>query len=475
VILGLISAAVCHPLDVDDLISSSSGRIAIPNNVLPGYPVTKYEYTGQVFRLMPSDFADHFAVAKDGLLMTTTTLNDVGRNGTASGTLTIVEEHPQFSKIAVTEVIVLAPESMLKFRRHGYDGSVAENSAPGSPVEFDDVTCLVGHVSRSVKLSLTSCQDDFALQSMYPTDGCFLLLTKRRFDAEHDKRKFTCYVQAADKTTGERVIAKLKIKIRDVNDHAPVFTDEYVNISLPFPTEGRHVIGVVKAVDGDGDKVVYQQRQYHTNIVVVPQTGEVVLAEHPESVLDTFTTVVDAIDKRPNPEPRLKSEAPAVVYVSFYLPSDEAKIVEGNDEELSNYVGVDRIERSFLLDRADDLFRFRAKRQSSALRPTKKLEYKETDGAVEGQVVFQLDKDSDREIFKIRDTSNVWVTVDPDGKVRVKKKWDYEELGPEKDINIWVEITNPNSPTGGKSNLPKRSSLYIILFSSNFDLDENKS
>jgi hypothetical protein len=48
---------------------------------------------------------------------------------------------------------------------------------------------------------------------------------------------------------------------------------------------------------------------------------------------------------------------------------------------------------------------------------------------------------------KIRD-ENPWVTVEPNGAVRVKKKWDFEELGREKTIDFWVIITNSGS--GGR-------------------------
>jgi hypothetical protein len=47
----------------------------------------------------------------------------------------------------------------------------------------------------------------------------------------------------------------------------------------------------------------------------------------------------------------------------------------------------------------------------------------------------------------VRD-DNPGVTVEPNGNVRVKRKWDYEELGPEKTIDFWVTITN--SEGGGK-------------------------
>ena len=87
-------------------------------------------------------------------------------------------------------------------------------------------------------------------------------------------------------------------------------------------------------------------------------------------------------------------------------------------------------------------FYFRPKRRATrAVRPTKRTEFTEADGQVEGKIVFQLEKESQHETFKIRD-ENPWVTVEPNGAVRVKKRWDYEELGREKTIDFWVIITN---------------------------------
>ena len=76
-----------------------------------------------------------------------------------------------------------------------------------------------------------------------------------------------------------------------------------------------------------------------------------------------------------------------------------------------------------------------------AVRPTKRIEFTEADGEPEGKIVFQLEMESERETFRIRD-ENPWVTVEPNGSVRVKKKWDYEELGREKTIDFWVIISN---------------------------------
>ena len=87
------------------------------------------------------------------------------------------------------------------------------------------------------------------------------------------------------------------------------------------------------------------------------------------------------------------------------------------------------------------IIHFLCRRVTRAVRPTKRIEFTEADGEPEGKIVFQLEKESEHETFRIRD-ENPWVTVEPNGAVRVKKKWDYEELGREKTIDFWVIITN---------------------------------
>ena len=62
------------------------------------------------------------------------------------------------------------------------------------------------------------------------------------------------------------------------------------------------------------------------------------------------------------------------------------------------------------------------------LRPTKRLEFAETEGRPVGKVMFQLEREGEDEVFGLRFEANPWVTVDPDGAVRVKKEWDHEAL-----------------------------------------------
>ena len=119
--------------------------------------------------------------------------------------------------------------------------------------------------------------------------------------------------------------------------------------------------------------------------------------------------------------PSLTSK-PALVYISF----EENEVLPQNITEAHS-----RVKR----------------RVTRAVRPTKRNDFTEADGEPEGKIVFSLEKESEHETFKIRD-ENPWVTVEPNGAVRVKKKWDYEELGREKTIDFWVIITNSGS--GGK-------------------------
>ena len=100
------------------------------------------------------------------------------------------------------------------------------------------------------------------------------------------------------------------------------------------------------------------------------------------------------------------------------------------------------------------------RRVTRAVRPTKRTDFTEADGEPEGKIVFQLEKESEHETFKIRD-ENPWVTVEPNGAVRVKKKWDFEELGREKTIDFWVIITNSGS--GGTVGLKSESRLNLSV------------
>lgn len=178
--------------------------------------------------------------------------------------------------------------------------------------------------------------------------------------------------------------------------------------------------GKVEATDADGDKVAYRLVTPTNYLVIVPQTGDLLLTEEPLEEVE-LELVVEAHDLR---TPSRTSPRPAQI-LFHYRPQMPSKV----DLDLN-------------LQELEEKQLHRTKRRvTRAVRPTKRIEFTESDGDPEGRNVFQLEKETDRETFKIRD-ENPWVTVEPNGAVRVKKKWDYEELGPEKTIDFWVTITN---------------------------------
>lgn len=240
------------------------------------------------------------------------------------------------------------------------------------------------------------------------------------------------------------------------------------------------VLGAVTAEDADDkDTIVYQLSTPTDIIIVIPQTGEVVLTGNPLNMTagSKMEFLVEAHDSRP---PIRTSSQPAQIWLNiFRQPSSEeiyGKYLEkfandlyynepyhfiprqcasqnwnlcDNNLELEHHsvkkfkkVSDNEIRnlRNTLFDNA--IHRITKRRVTRAVRPTKRIELSETDGENEGRVVFQVEKEAERETFKMRE-ENPWISVEPNGAVRVKKKWDYEELGPEKVIDFWVVITNP--------------------------------
>lgn len=226
----------------------------------------------------------------------------------------------------------------------------------------------------------------------------------------------------------------------------------------------------------DGDTVVYQLATPTDVIIVVPQTGEVVLTGNPLNMTagSKMEFVVEAHDTRP---PIRVSQQPAQIWLNIFRQPTSEEIYGKYLEKFTNELyynepyhflrrhcitkkwytsenGNKRAKKSISAENAqnvelsdDNVHRIMKRRVTRAVRPTKRIDLSETDGESEGRVVFQVEKEAERETFKMRE-ENPWISVEPSGAVRVKKKWDYEELGPEKVIDFWVVITNPG--IGGK-------------------------
>lgn len=178
-------------------------------------------------------------------------------------------------------------------------------------------------------------------------------------------------------------------------------------------------IGKVQAKDADGDKVAYKLTSPSNYVIIVPQTGELVLAGEPDK--HELLLEIEAHDLR---TPSLTSDHPAKVLIEFSPPEVAAITVQhlAHEEQHAHH-------------------RRQKRSATRATRPTKRIDFDETDGDIEGFNLFRLVKDNERETFELRD-ENPWVSIEPNGDVCVKKKWNVSELGPEKVIDFWVAITN---------------------------------
>ena len=317
----------------------------------------------------------------------------------------------------LVDVHVHGQGQFLGFEQSEYVFSVRENQPQETAVGS---ASLSGLNTRNLEFSLypVMARKKFSLSPSFDNSSVLLTLrTLKPLDREQERR-ITLRLVATNKETHETASAKVNVFVKNENDNAPVFMNKIYSLKAPVHSHRFSVIGMVSAKDGDGDQIVYSLVRRTGPFIVVPQTGEILLTEDPQ--LKMYLLQVEAKDRG---VPPLKSK-PALVYISF---EDEEEMSENSINSTHS-----RVKR----------------RVTRAVRPTKRTEFTEADGEPEGKIVFQLEKESEHETFKIRD-ENPWVTVEPNGAVRVKKKWDYEELGREKTIDFWVIITNSGS--GGES------------------------
>ena len=430
----------------------------IPHDIYPGYSIKKFEGGQQLmnYHLLETGFSEFFTVLEDGLVMTTSDLSPLVNRPV---NLVVVEETPNSTATHTLQRYVLDRRDMLTFHKELYEGGeVTENSAAGTRVEGIPLLVATGGGVGGLPVSyaIVAGNEDgaFELQESVDEDNETLgittktdlngvhIVTARPLDRE-TTASYTLTVQAADGRGIDKAFTKVKVTVLDENDNSPVFSkhvyrftlgdvkksvgdnDTVTNIWKRFAA-----VGTVSASDADGDRVAYRLAVPSNLVVIVPQTGDLLLAGEPPNALGEdveYEITVEAHDLR---TPSRTSEEPAQVWLQFNSVEEDDHLQHLDKEQYQAH-------------------RISKRRVTRAVRPTKKIEFTEADGETEGRVVFQLEKETERETFKIRD-ENPWVTVEPNGAVRVKKKWDYEELGPEKTIDFWVSITNAGLGTGGE-------------------------
>ncbi|XP_050695669.1 neural-cadherin-like [Eriocheir sinensis] len=413
---ALVVAAVCVSAEMLPEVMYS---VAVPHDVAPAHIVHKIKLKdGQtVNKLMDSEYSDYFAALDNGEVMTVARLSPLlGR----VANLRVATKYPNGdTQVFAIRVAVKDHQSMLRFLKPEYDASVYENLPAGT--ELQDLDDLEAMGEEDVRYELLGGHSVFALHHV---GGMPTVVTRQALDREAQDL-YRLVLRAYDKEGMDMAEAKINVHILDMNDHAPVFTQSMFYFFVPLNISRFDKLGRVTAHDGDGDKVVYRLAYPSNTFTIVPQTGEIMVIEPPETMV--YELELEAFDKR---KPTLYSDVLAKAHIEFRYPSDSLFTGESNDIEYDAYPEHVVSKRSA---------KKRVKR--GQLRHTKELVFSEADGAVEKKVVFQLEKEIQWETFKIRD-DNPWVEVDSNGAVRIKKKWDYEELGPEKTIDFWVTITN---------------------------------
>lgn len=439
--------------------------LVLPHDTYPGYSIKKFNSftkpttnlthdpeteshpmvdNGHLFRLMDSEFSKFFTVLEDGTVMTTSDLSPLVNRPV---TLTVLEESPTATAAHHLQLFVMDHKDMLRFPGASLEitGDVYENKDAGTKIH--GVPMLQANSaggSKAITYTIIDGNSDkaFALQdshtkemkesiTIYDKHSGVWLVTNRPLDREF-KRDYVIMIQASDEEGVDKALSKIVITVLDENDNPPIFLQPEYKFSAAgtksMDLHGNSTVtwqrfislGRVEAKDADGDKVAYKLMTPSNVIVIVPQTGELLLANEPDK--SEIMLEVEAHDLR---IPSLSSDKPVKVLIEFVAPEPIPMIVQHLSHDSINQHSHRRDKR----------------RVTRAVRPTKRIDFTEAEGDTEGKVVFQLEKETDRETFKIRD-ENPWVTVEPNGAVRVKKKWDFEELGQEKTIDFWVIITN---------------------------------
>lgn len=437
------------------LLGSSTAVSVIPHDAHPGYSIKKFDSNSTInYRLLDSGFSQFFTMLQDGSIMTVSDLSPLVNRPID---LTVLEEHANCTARHMLQLYVLDRRNILSFKLDGdITGRIQENSVAGTrildvpllqaasglitvPITY---SIIGGNTGEAFELEHSITGETYSNVTVSDSSAGVYIVSSQPLDREETSR-YVLTVQASDPSGINRALANIVIEVEDENDNSPVFSQKVYRFVVGDDSlEGDNVtvawkrftsVGKVEATDADGDKVAYRLVTPTNYLVIVPQTGDLLLTEEPSEEVE-LELVVEAHDLR---TPSRTSPRPAQI-LFHYKPLVPAKVDLDLDLQVLEEKELHRGKR----------------RVTRAVRPTKRIEFTETDGDTEGKNVFQLEKETDRETFKIRD-ENPWVTVEPNGAVRVKKKWDYEELGPEKTIDFWVTITNAEK--GGEY------FLYLLL------------
>lgn len=395
--------------------------LVVAHDVPAGFSIDRWSSCQQPdggaveYKLLDSPHSDRFALVGNGLLMTTARLDGLLHHPQPL-TLYLTEDGPLRKSTHAVQLYVVDRKRLIHFPKSLYRARLMENAPSGTMVQLDGLEVNVNNGSN-VHFDLIGGAGSFRIHHEPGTTKA-QLITMKPLDREHQP-VYDLILRAKSSHPPGTTSCRILITVEDENDNRPTFKHPEFHFNLPSGAQKYDRLGQVKAVDADGDEIVYRLTSPSNLFVMIPQTGELILVSDEKLPANrSFELEVSARDKR-----GLEATETAHIFVSSFVEDEEP-------EDHHNIV---------------------KRRAPRALRPTKRIEFSEADGAPEGKLMFPLDKPSEKERFKIRD-DNPWVTVEPNGNVRVKRKWDYEELGPEKTIDFWVSISNSEGG-GGKTKL----------------------
>lgn len=372
-------------------------RISIPHDVLPGYSIKQLHSRSRVLNSVENGLSPYFAVLDDGCLISTQKLSHLADS---SVNLLIEEDRDGLPVIKPFVINVRDRKKMMKFPLKAYNGNIDENAPPNTIVENLHNLQVINNMGN-VTYTLSG-SDNFAI--FYEND--FLAIVSTKVLDRETKNLYLLQLNATD-SEGCTASTLIRVLVNDVNDNAPVFTEKYYswNIKPDFPIYST--VGRVKSIDADGDKPFYKFSSNTSGaFIIVPQTGEVILVNHPE--LGIYSYFVVACDGRENPI--YSDKVPVTITVNS---EKETKIL---------------------------------RRSKRATRQTRVYDhFAESDASMPGKVMFRLESVHPDEIFSL-ESENRWIDVDHNGDVKVREPWDYEQLEREKTIDFWVEIRALQQP-----------------------------
>ncbi|XP_015922304.1 neural-cadherin-like isoform X1 [Parasteatoda tepidariorum] len=392
-------------------------KISVPHDIQPGYSIKKLKSHGRI-HLLEDESSPHFTLLQDGSLISTSNISVLAGSKVD---LILKEELHDETLIHPITIYVRHRFHMLQFSKPEYHGYIFENEPPETTVAglsdlavYNDVGMVNYSLSGSSRFAVVRHKNSISIVST------------KKLDRE-SKATYKLLLNATD-SLGDVAIATIKIAVKDVNDNPPIFRRRNYNFNVPLDTPKHSKIGLIRAVDADGDKPVYSfLNSKSKEFVIVPKTGEVLLMS--DKKIGVYNLYVQAHDNR---IPMLYSDAIPVVISVGNLVSEE------------NVTPHRRSKRS--------------------IRQTRTYEhFLESDASMPGKVMFRLESIRPDEIFTLENGSR-WIDVDHNGDVKVKEPWDYEQLEREKTIDFWVQIKAPQQPE------PDRQRIIIHVQDAN---DEN--